>query len=54
MFEIWNFLSEPGLMLYKFVKKHCESHAAEKHVFNQFLLGVEYDKVAVCFFEKLY
>ena len=28
--------------------------AAEKHVFNQFLLGLELDKFAVCFFEKLY
>ena len=28
--------------------------AVKKHVFNNFLLGVELDKDAVCFFGKLY
>ena len=28
--------------------------AAKNHVFNYFLLGIELDKDAVCFFGKLY
>ena len=41
-------------MLYKFVDNTVRVHGHENHVFNKFLLGVELDKDAVCFFGKLY
>ena len=47
-------LSQPDLMLYKVVNNTVRVHGREKSCFNYFLLGVELDKDAVCFFGKLY
>ena len=48
------FLSQPDLMVYKFENNTVKAHGSEKSRFNNFLLGVELDKDAVCFFGKLY
>ena len=48
------FLSQPDLMLYKFVNSTVRAYGCENHVFNYFLLEVELDKDAECFFGKLY
>ena len=47
------FLSQPDLMLYKFENNTLKAHARENDVFNNFLLGVELVKDAVCIFGKL-
>ena len=47
-------LSQPDLMLYKFVDNSVRVHGHENQVLNLFLLGVELDKDAVCFFGQLY
>ena len=53
--HVWNmeFLSQPDLKLYKFVKKHCESTWPKNHVLLIFA-GVEIDNDVVCFIGKLY
>ena len=48
------FLSQPDFMLYKFVDNTVRVHGHEKSRFNSFLLWVELDKYAVCFFGNLY
>ena len=48
------FLSQQDLVLYKFVNTTVRAHGPKNHIFNYFLLGVELDKDAVCFFGKLY
>ena len=47
------FLSQPDLVVYK-EKNTVKAHGREKSRFNNFLLGLELDKDAVCFFGKLY
>ena len=48
-------LSQPDIMLYKFVNNTTRAHAPEKSsYFKYVLLVVELDKDAVCFFEKPY
>ena len=48
------FLSQPDLMVYKFESNTVKAHGREKSHVLAFLLGVELDKDAVCFFGKLY
>ena len=48
------FLSQPDLMVYKFENDTVKSYGHDKSRFNNFLLGVELDKGAACFFGKLY
>ena len=48
------FLSQPDLMLYKFVYNTVRAHGHENHVLSNFRLGVELVRDEVCFFEKLY
>ena len=48
------FLSQPDFILYKFETTLRKLMAAKNHVFNIFMLGVELDQDAVCFFGKLY
>ena len=47
------FLSQPDLMLYKFVCNIVRAHGRKNRVFNQFLFGGKV-RDAVCFFGKLY
>ena len=47
-------LSQPYLMVYKFENNTVKAHGREISRFNNFLLGVELDKDAVCFFGKFY
>ena len=48
------FLSQPDLMLYKFVCNTVSSHGRENHVLTNVCFGVELVRDAVCFFGKLY
>ena len=48
------FLSQPDLMLYKFVYNTVSAHGRENHVLTNFRLGVELVREAVCFFGKIY
>ena len=48
------FLSQPDLMVYKFENNTVKAHGREKSRFSNFLVGVELDNDAVCFFGKLY
>ena len=52
MFEIY-FLSQPDIMLCKFVNNTARAHGHEKLRFNTFLLGVELVKDAVMFLWKV-
>ena len=47
------FLSKPDLMVNKFESNTVKAHGREESCFNNFLLGVELDKDAVCFVGKL-
>ena len=47
-------LSQPDLMLCKFVYNTVRPHGRENHVLTNFRLGVELVREAVCFFGKLY
>ena len=48
------FLSQPDLMLYKFVYNPVRAHGRENHVLTNFRLGVELVRDAVCFFGNIY
>ena len=39
MFEVWIFLSQPGLMLYKFVYNTVRAPGRENYVINKFSSG---------------
>ena len=54
MFEIWNFYHNMILCYTNLQTTLSEPMAAKILIFNYFLLGVELDKDAVCFFKKLY
>ena len=47
------FLSKPDLMVNKFESNTVKAHGREESCFNNFLLGVELEKDAVCFVGKL-
>ena len=47
-------LSQPDLMLYKFVYNNMRARSRENHAFNKFLSGVDLVRDAVCFFGKSY
>ena len=47
-------LSQPDLMVCKFVYNTVRAHGLENHVFNQFSSGVELVRDATCLFEKSY
>ena len=48
------FLSQHGLMLYKFAYSTVRAHGPENHVLTNFRLGVGLVRDAVCFIGKLY
>ena len=54
MFEIWSFYHNLILWYTNLKTTLWKLMAAKNHVFNIFLLGVEWDKDALCFFGKLY
>ena len=47
-------LSQPDLMLYKFVYNTVRAYGLENYVLTNFRLGVELVRDAVCFFGKIY
>ena len=48
------FLSQPDLILYKFVYNTMKARGRENHAFNKVSSGVELVRDAVCFVGKSY